>query len=319
MSPFRLALRVLRVDRRTRTSAILTAAGVAVATALMLLLVSLPLATDARADRIAWQEPAYGVTPEEATLAVATTEDFYQGRRIVRVEVAALTDPARIALPDGIERLPGPGEVLLSPELAGLVADRPGSVLGDRFEGEIVGTLGTEALTDPGQLVALVGHAEPEPSSYLVEQEGFATSALVRDVNLDVLAGVGVVVLMVPSLVLVASAARLTAARRETRLAALRLAGATPRQVVAAVAGEMAIAAVGGALLGLALSPPLHSVARHVPWDGNAWQAGDFALPVPVSVSVALAIPVFVLLSAVVGLRRVVRAPLGAANRHARG
>ncbi len=321
MNAFRLALRVLRGDRRTRMSAILTAAGVAVATALTLLLVSLPGATDARTDRIAWQQPAYGTAQEDATLALAADKDYYQGRRIVRVDVAALVDPARITLPDGVDRLPGPGEVLFSPELAELVADTPGPELGDRYGREVVGTLGPGALTDPGQLVAVVGHAATDlpPSLSMAGQDGFATSVLAPDVTLDVLAGVGVVVLVVPSLVLVASAARLTAARREARLAALRLAGASPGQVVATVAGEMAIAAVGGALVGLALSPPLHALARYVPWDGDTWQAGDFALPVTVSVPVVLTIPVLVLLSAVLGLRRVVRAPLGAANRHARG
>ena len=46
MNAFRIALRVLRVDRRTRTSALLTAVGVTVATSLVLLLLGLPYAVE---------------------------------------------------------------------------------------------------------------------------------------------------------------------------------------------------------------------------------------------------------------------------------
>ena len=55
MNSLQIALRVLRVDRRTRTSAILTAIGVAVATGLVLLLATLPFATQNREQRAVWQ------------------------------------------------------------------------------------------------------------------------------------------------------------------------------------------------------------------------------------------------------------------------
>ena len=51
MNSFQLAFRVLRVDRGTQVSTTLTALGVAVATGLVLLLVSLPFATQARPGR----------------------------------------------------------------------------------------------------------------------------------------------------------------------------------------------------------------------------------------------------------------------------
>lgn len=317
MTAVRIALRVLRTDRRTRTSAVLTAVGVAVATGLMSLLVALPHAAQARADRAAWQQQSFTTGPgHPGTLSVAVGEDRYEGHSIVRVDVAALGDPARIELPPGIPQLPGPGEVLLSPELAHLAKHLPGAALGERYPGEVVGRLGEDALTHPGQLVALVGRAPSEMPPWARPQDGFSPPGTVIDESLSLLAWVGVVVLFVPSLVLVASAARLTAARRERRLAALRLAGATPGQVVAMVAAEIAIAAVGGALVGFAAGPLLRALAKYVPWDGGTWQAGDFALPLSVSVPLVVAIPVLVVCAAVLGLRRVVRAPLGAVGAH---
>ncbi|MEU3272255.1 FtsX-like permease family protein [Saccharomonospora sp. NPDC006951] len=316
MNSGRLALRVLRVDRRSRVSAILTAVGVAVATGLVLLLVGLPFATQARAERSVWQEPSYQSGEDgSASLSLARSEDIVDGRQIERIDVAPLGDASAITLPPGIGALPAPGEALLSPELRKLVAERPASQLGDRF-GEQAGVLGEDALAYPDQLVVLVGQNAADMPVTAYEQDGFSTDGAQADPLLQLLAGVGVVVLLVPSLVLVSSAARLTAARRERRLAALRLAGATPKQVVGMVAAETAIASVAGAVIGFAVSPALHALARYVPWDGGTWQASDFTLPLGVSIPIVLAIPLLVLLAAVLGLRRVVRTPLGATAQH---
>ncbi|PRX47651.1 FtsX-like permease family protein [Prauserella shujinwangii] len=297
----------------------LTGAGVAVATALVLLLIGLPFATQERGDRASWQEPSYGSGEDgPATISVSWSRDYTDGEQITRVDVAALGDPGSVRLPEGVPAFPAPGEALVSPELARLVDRLPGSQLADRFGDRIVGTLGEDALEYPEQLVALVGQrADQLPIGY--PQHGF-TSGLgtEHDLQLRFLAGVGVVVLLVPSLVLVASAARLTAARRERRLAALRLAGATPRQVISMVAAETAIAAAGGALLGFAASPLLHAAASHVPWGGGTWQPTDFQLPLAVSLPIVVAVPALVLLAAVLGLRRVMWTPLGATAAHRR-
>ncbi|MBK1784642.1 FtsX-like permease family protein [Prauserella cavernicola] len=316
MSSFRLALRVLRVDRRTRTSAILTGIGVAIATGLVLLLVSLPFATEARGDRSMWQQPGYGSegagTP---SMWLANTEDYAQGKQITRVDVAALGDAGSIELPPGVDKMPAPGETLLSPALAEMADGAPGSQLADRY-GEQVGAIGEDALKYPDQLVALVGHAPDDMPARAFEQPGFVIGGGQQDGLLQLLAGVGVVVLLVPSLVLVASSSRLIAARRERRLAALRLAGATPKQVISMVTAETAIAAVGGALLGAAVSPLLHMLATYVPWDGGTWLSTDFQLPLAVAIPIVVAMPALVLLAAVLGLRRVMATPLGATGSH---
>lgn len=321
MNSFRLAVRVLRVDPRTRLSAVLMGTGVAVATALVLLLVSLPYATESRGARSAWQEPSYrsgeGGKAGTATIALAASDDFTRGEEISRVDVAAVADPDSIRLPEGVPTFPGPGETLVSPALGRLLDRLPTSQLGDRY-GEVVGTLGEDALEYPGQLVAVVGHEAGGMPPAAVWQQGFTVGGAEEDTLLAFLAGVGVVVLLVPSLVLVASAARLTAARREQRLAALRLAGATPRQVVGMVAAETTLAAAAGALLGLAISPVLHAAAAHVPWNGGTWQPDDFVLSPAIAAPIVVAVPLLVLLAAVLGLRRVVWTPLGAVAAHSR-
>ena len=310
-------MRVLRADRRTQVSTTLTALGVAVATGLVLLLVGLPYATQARAERTLWQTP-WSAGGSGETVRVAVSDDEVDGRAIVRVDVAPLADPAGIELPPGIDRLPGPGEMLQSPELAKLTESRPADELADRFNAKSVGLLGADALKFPEQLTVLVGHTPDTMPVTSYDLPGLASGEAKPDATLSLLAGVGVVVLLVPSLVLVASASRLTAARRERRLAALRLAGATPAQVTAMVGAETGIAALVGAGLGVAVSPVLHAAATWVPWAGGTWLAADFVPPWYLIVLVALAVPALVVGAAVAGLRRVVNTPLMATGGHTR-
>ena len=54
-------------------------------------------------------------------------------------------------------------------------------------------------------------------------------------------------------LILIATASRLSAARREERFAAMRLVGATPRQISVVSAVEAVVAAVAGVAVGFAL------------------------------------------------------------------
>ncbi|MEV0088771.1 FtsX-like permease family protein [Saccharopolyspora sp. NPDC050642] len=308
MNPVQLALRVLRVDSRSRLSALLTAAGVAVATALVLFLATLPNATDARMDRAAWMR---GAADPSGAVSQASL-DFFENEKIIRLDVSG----ERPAV-DGAPSFPGAGEVLLSPRLAELAKQRPPEELANRFDGNVVGVLDETSLKFPEQLVAVVGHQPGTLDAVKAEESGWIAAGT-DDFLLKFLSGVGIVLLAIPSLVLVASAARLTAARRERRLAALRLAGATPGQVVGTVAAETTISAAAGTVVGLLLSWPLRFVGAQVPWGGGTWLPSDFTPSVPTVVAVAVVIPLLVVLAAVLGLRRVVQAPVGAAMNQSR-
>lgn len=321
MNSFQLAMRVLRVDRRTRTSAILTAVGVAVATSLVLLLASLPGATQARSQRAIWQDIYSYNSPESnprpAPLLMAANKDFTGDHEIIRVDVAQTGTSPMLSLPPGIPKLPGPGESIVSPALGKLIQSTPQAQLGDRF-GKLVDALGPDALMYPEQLVAVVGHTPESMPESAQAADGFPNKQAKPDPLLELLAWVGVIVLLVPSLVLVASSARLTAARRELRMAALRLAGATPGQVTKMVAAETALSAVIGALLGILVAPALQGLSTFVPWGGGTWLASDFSLSVGSTIAVAVAIPLLVVFAGVLGIRRVLKTPLFAASAHAR-
>lgn len=159
MNPFRLAFRVLRGDRRTRISTLLTAVGVAIATALVLLLAALPAATKARAARAQWQQPHHTASSAAvATMLVATNTDFTGGRQITVVDGAPTKQGTTIRLPPGVPVLPGPGEMVVSPAFFELLHALPPAQLADRFPARVVGTFTDAALEYPDQLVALVGY-----------------------------------------------------------------------------------------------------------------------------------------------------------------
>lgn len=318
MNPIQLAFRVLRGDRRSQVAAIFTTLGVAVAVALVTWLAAVPGALQARAEHEAWRHPSYVENKSEAGILVNSWTDEVRGTPVLRVDVTALEPDAPVA--PGIPALPEPGEVLVSPALAELIEQLPADQLADRFPGPVTGTLGTNTLLYPGELVAVVGKAE-QPADELT---GYYAAGLVGvpdpepDPMLLLLSRVGLVVLVVPSLVLVASAARLTAARRERRLAALRLAGATPGQVVAATAVETALAAVVGTAVGIGIGVPMRQLTAQLPWQGGTWFASDLAPSPWLTVAVGVLTPILVVLAAVIGLRRVLTQPLGAAQQVSR-
>ncbi|MBP2474363.1 hypothetical protein JOF53_003235 [Crossiella equi] len=314
MNSFQLGLRVIRGDRRSVLSAVFVLLGVAIAVTLVSWLAAVPGALDARAQHEAWRTPARVEDPDRAGILLSKGEDRVRDRTITRVDVAALVANPPVA--PGLVRVPKEGEVLLSPALAALAKQLPADHLALRFPGTVIGELGDNALVYPDELVAVVGHGQAALAQFGRPAAGLVARADVRpDFLLLLLSQVGLVVLVVPSLVLIASSARLTAARRERRLAALRLAGATPGQVVGVTVVEIALAAVLGTALGLLLGPLARQASSQLPWDGGTWFPADLEPGWALTLGIAVGAPLLVVGAAVFGLRRVLTQPLGAAQQ----
>ena len=142
------------------------------------------------------------------------------------------TDPA------GIPHLPRPGEFYASPELTKLLRSVPASELGDRFPGRQIGTIGAAALPSPNSLIIVGGDDDRQLSRApgAVEVRGIqqtpgncfsCQSGTGSGPVLQWILAAGACALLLPVLVLIATASRLSAARREERFAAMRLVGAT--------------------------------------------------------------------------------------------
>lgn len=128
------------------------------------------------------------------------------------------------------------------------------------------------------------------------------------------LAVIALALLVVPLVALGGSAARLSARRRDDRLAGLRLLGATPGTVAALTVIESTTLALAGALAGVVLYLAVVPLVGLIPFRGAA--LGMSALLAPGWTALAVVgVGALAALSAVIGLRRVVLSPLGVRTR----
>jgi hypothetical protein len=117
--------------------------------------------------------------------------------------------------------------------------------------------------------------------------------------------------LLFPVLIFIGGATRMSAARREQRFAAMRLVGATPRQISVISTVESAVATVIGMVGGFALFFALRPAIAKIPFTGEPFFTSDLS-PTPADVLlVALGIPVAAAVAAWLALRRVSISPLG--------
>ncbi|MCR6493004.1 FtsX-like permease family protein [Cellulomonas sp. P24] len=130
-----------------------------------------------------------------------------------------------------------------------------------------------------------------------------------------VLARIAAALLLIPLVTLGGAAARLVVARRDARLATLRLCGATTAQVAVVTLLEAGAQALAGGLAGvLGYAALLPAVAR-LRFEGRTFDLGELWVGVPTVLAAVGAVTVVALLSAVSSLRRVAITPLGVAAR----
>src|SRR4051794_24555121 len=110
-------------------------------------------------------------------------------------------------------------------------------------------------------------------------------------------------------------APRLSAARRGQRFAAMRLVGATPRQVATIATVESTVAAVAGVACGFALFFAVRPAIAAIPFTGAPFFTADLTPNVRDVLLVGVGIPVGAAVAARLALRRVTVSPLGVSRR----
>jgi hypothetical protein len=316
-----LAFRLVAASRGARLQAALPVVAVAVATMLMLLTVAAHHGFDRRAQRTAWRTPSAAADP---VARHALRSDFADGRPVTIVDLAAL-DGHGLA-PPGLDRAPEPGELWVSPALADTMRSLPGDLLADRFDAAVTGTIDAASLAHPDELLAIVGQAPDSPTmsrerAGVVGQDvpptaiaAWSTAPDDTALSYRLLAQIGAVLMIVPLLALGGSAARLVAARRNRRLALLRIIGGSPAQVVGLTAAEAGVLGGAGALLGGAGYALVLPWAAAVSISGGGWFVRDLWLGPVIFTGVLLTVTALVTASAVAGLLPVVRAPFATAR-----
>jgi hypothetical protein len=339
----RFGLRLaFRGGREAAVRLVVTAAAVALGVGLLLSTLAGVNAVNIQNARYAWlntgpasASPAQpGSTPASTGTAAADplwwllTADFYGGQTIGRVDVAA-TGPRSPVLP-GLVRLPRPGQFYASPALSRLLRSTPASQLSDRFPGRQVGTIGPAALPAPNTLMIIIGHTAGQLSRVPGARQVTSIQGTVPSdcAGEDCLLGVGInadgidlilsvvaLGLIFPVLIFIGAATRLSAARREQRFAAMRLAGAAPRQVSVIATVESTVAAVVGTAAGFGLFFLLRAPVAAVPFTGKPFFTADLSLSLADVLIVAVGVPAAAAAAARIALRRVHISPLGVSRR----
>jgi hypothetical protein len=313
----------LRGGREAGFRLLFTALGVAVGVALLLFTLSGFNGLKAKDARQGWllthQQNTRPSVNEKTSdpLWWRVVYDSYGDRPLLRVEVAATGRHSPVPL--GLTQVPKAGEYYVSPALAQLLRSTPADVLAARFSGREAGLIGEAGLTAPNALIAVIGRpvAELSAAADASQVRSIETAPQPHDYNgfFKVILGLGATGLLVPVLMFVATSTRLSAARREERFAALRLVGATPRQVNVIASVEAALAATAGMLVGFAGFWLFRPLVARIPFTGDPFFTSDLSLSRTAIVAVALGVPLAAVLAGLAALRRVRISPLGVARR----
>jgi FtsX-like permease family protein len=317
----------LASGREALTRLLVIGAAVALGVGLLLGTLAGVNAVNAQNARYAWlnsgaQRQATGSTVDPLWWSVH--DDYVDGQQIGIVDVAATGPDSPV--PPGLPRLPGAGEYYVSPALAALIASTPADQLGDRYPGHRAGTIGRAALPSPKTLLIVVGHP-PDVAAHLPDAKKITRIATltpgncadceigIKTAGMDLILSVVALALLFPVLIFIGAATRLTAARREQRFAAMRLIGATPRQVSVVAAVESTVAALAGTAAGFGVFFALRGPLAALPFTGVPFYPSDLSLGLRDVLLVALGVPVAAAVAARLALHRVRISPLGVTRR----
>ncbi|MBO4259819.1 ABC transporter permease [Streptomyces griseorubiginosus] len=302
------------------TRAVLTAVGVGLGVALLLLTTAIPSALSARnqrgTDRDDFTYSGKVLPKADDTLIIGKADTTFHSRDVR----GRLLEPegTRSPLPPGVAKFPAKGEMVVSPALEKLLKSDSGKLLRDRLPYRVTGTIGHSGIIGPAELAYYAGATglENHLAGGSVERiDYFGPSAQHQPDKLDpillLLIMIIFVVLLLPVGVFIAAAVRFGGERRDRRLAALRLVGADGRMARRIAGGE----ALAGALLGLVLGTVFFLAGRQ---SAGVLVVRDISVfpsdlnPSPALVAlVAVAVPAAAVLVTLFALRGVVIEPLG--------
>ncbi|MEV0275517.1 FtsX-like permease family protein [Streptomyces sp. NPDC050610] len=296
----------------------LTAVGVGLGVALLLGASSIPSLLDARNQRgenryISF--PDGELHPSDHSFVYVTNRSAFRDDEINGVLLQP--DGARPPAPPGVAKMPGSGEMVVSPALRDLLHEPGSGLLRERLKNyKVVGTIGDQGVVGPSELVYYAGSDNLGSNERGIRTDHFGGEkgygdTRPMDAKLVLVIIVACVVLLMPVAVFIATAVRFGGEQRDRRLAALRLVGADRRMTRRIAAGE----ALFGSLLGLILGAAFFLLGRELIGSVTIWDINVFpadVTPVPwLAAVVVLAIPASAVAVTLFALRGISIEPLG--------
>ncbi|MER7180119.1 FtsX-like permease family protein [Streptomyces hyaluromycini] len=313
MNELLLGLRLLfGSGRGNRARFALMTLGGSIGVCCLAVVLTIPGILAAQDGRVAARQP---VPPGRSATAVSglplwlERTDPYGSTPLVRIFLARGTEA--VAPPPGLKDMPDRGEVFVSPRLHELLRTEPG--LAQRLPGREKGLIGPRGLARPEELVAYVGMSRGELSGGLPVTRFGKREAPIPTVDpstLDILRFTMVGIVLLPLAVFLSVCARLSAAERARRLAALRLLGMSATEVQRVNAAETVAAAGLGALLGLGEYWILNQLFSRLGLPGFTWYPGDGALAGTTLLACLVGCPALAWFAGRAGARRAAADPL---------
>jgi ABC-type lipoprotein release transport system permease subunit len=304
----RLAVAGGRTAKSGVVRLILGTVGVGLAVMVLLVVSSVGAGTQSRGERSASQVPLTQPVPGVDPLYLTRSDTVFRDAHIGRLFAHAGGPNAPV--PPGVDRIPGPDEAYVSPALAKLLVSPDGELLRPRFPQRILGTVAQAGLVKPNDLAAVLGSADSHARDAVYGFGAPYTPSPMPPPLLIVLV-VGMVTVLVPVFIFVATSARIAGAERDRRLAALRLVGAGAKQVRRIAAAESLVSAATGLLFGGGLFLLIRASAADIEVSGEGFFPSDLTPSWGTLVTVLVVVPVLALLVNQFALRRTVIEPLG--------
>ncbi|MFC4492861.1 ABC transporter permease [Streptomyces ovatisporus] len=296
---------------------LLTAVGVALGVAVLLLAAAVPeiaAGFDAReqARSGAFLAAREDAEPTEYTVLTKDANTHYRGDDLYgRLMQADGGSPAK---PPGLRDIPAAGELVVSPALKRLLASPEGEHLAERLDGRVTGVIGEDGLLGPGELAFYKGADDLSVAQGASRVDDFSAAQpdeAPLDPVLVLLIVVACAVLVMPVAVFIATAVRFGGEQRDTRLAALRLVGADAATTRRMAAGESLVGAVLGVLLGGWFFLLGRVFIGKIELFGFSVHPADVAPATGLGILIVLGVPVTAVAVTIVALRGVAIEPLG--------
>lgn len=302
----------------------LTAAAVALGMLMLLVFAAGINALNARSSHSSWrydiflgssnQKPVANVAPLKAKVATDGNLNKLKNENITTVSLRATGENS-----PQIHGLltPKEGEYYISQGLSEAMRSDPETDIGTRFGKKQIGIIPKSLSTSPDSLEVIRGMSEQEASGervtelYQFRESGQAVSTYS---GLGyILLGIGAIILLFPIVVFISIATQLGSAQREKRYAALRLIGATRRQVSRIMAIESLSAASAGIVIGSLAYLAILPLMSQYYFDDMRFYASDLTVPISQYVFMTVLVLLFCLLANWWGMRHVHISPLGVA------
>ncbi|MBY8877119.1 ABC transporter permease [Streptomyces sp. PLK6-54] len=300
------------------TRTVLTAVGVGLGVALLLLAAAVPPMMTVRDHKRVARDAmssGYVAKPTDSTLLSAEADTTYHDKDITGILLQP--DGPNAATPPGVTKLPAPGHMVVSPALHRLLDGSP--LLRQRIPYTIDGAIGRAGLMGPAELYFYAGsdRLTARDAEYRngnadrITGFGHRSNSAVMGPTFDLLLVIMLVVLLLPVGVFIATAVRLGGERRDRRLAALRLVGADNRMTRRIAAGEALFGSVLGLLVGGGLFFAGRQLASHVTIRGISAYPADMTPATTLAVLIVLAVPLTAVAVTMLSLRGTAIEPLG--------